>query len=256
MKREVNFAKYSSIKIGPTIDVELIDTIDDYSDYYIVGGASNILLSDTPQKLAMLSREYNYIKEQDGHLVVGCATPSGKLYSYCKRNNIANFELLGKLPGQMGGLIKMNAGLKEYEIFEYLVSIKTKDGIISKDDIEYGYRYTNIDTIIYEATFEIHRGFDTTKVEMFTNMRKNQPPQASAGSCFKNPEGEFAGRLIQEVGLKGERIGDASFSDVHANFLINYGNATYSDAKKLIDIAKDEVKSKYGITLEEEIIIL
>jgi UDP-N-acetylmuramate dehydrogenase len=256
VKREVDFSKYSSIKIGPKIEVEIIDSIGDYSDYYIVGGASNILVGDTSQSLAMLSREFSYIKEDNSLLRVGAATPSGKLYSYCKRNNIANFELLSKLPGQMGGIIKMNAGLKEYEIFEYLVSIKTKDGEVSKDDIEYGYRYTNIDTIIYEATFEVVSGFDYSKVDIFTNMRKNQPPQPSAGSCFKNPEGDFAGRLIQEVGLRGHIEGGASFSDIHANFLVNLDNATYNDAKKLIDIAKDEVQSKFGIELQEEIIVL
>jgi UDP-N-acetylmuramate dehydrogenase len=256
MKREINFANYSSIKIGPTLEVEIIDTIGDYDDHFIVGGASNLLLSDTTQNLAMLSKAFNYIISKDGLLRVGAATPSGRVVSYCKKNDIANFELLSHLPGTMGGIVKMNAGLKEYEIFEYLVAIKTKDGIVEKRDIEYGYRYTNIDTIIYEAIFDIHQSFDHTKVDTFKNMRKNQPKEASAGSCFKNPIGDFAGRLIDDVGLKGTRIGDASFSHIHANFLVNYANATYKDAKELIELAKYEVYTKHGIMLQEEIIVV
>ena len=89
----------------------------------------------------------------------------------------------------------------------------------------------------------------------FVKMRDNQPQIASAGSCFKNPKGDFAGRLIEAVGLKGHRIGDMEFSNTHANFLVNHGNGTFEDAIHLIDLAKKKVKEEFNIDLEEEIII-
>jgi UDP-N-acetylmuramate dehydrogenase len=256
VKRLIDFSKYSSIKIGNSIEVEMIDSIGDYKEYYIIGGANNLLVSDTAKNLAILSKEFDYIKQEDNRLIIGGATPSGKVVSYCKKNNIKNFEVLSHLPGTIGGIVKMNAGMKEYEIFNNLISIKTHNEIVNKKDIEYGYRYTNIDSIIYEAIFEIESGFDSTLIDELKNMRKNQPKNPSAGSCFKNPSGDYAGRLIQEVGLKGYKIGDASFSDIHANFLVNLGSATYKDAKTLIDLAKYEVNKKFNIMLEEEIIVV
>ncbi len=99
----------------------------------------------------------------------------------------------------------MNAGLKSWEIFNYINKIKTKDGYIKKEDITYEYRNTKIDTIVYEVVFDIEYGFCKEKLKDFNKMRDNQPQKPSAGSCFKNPKGDFAGRLIEEVGLKGFR---------------------------------------------------
>jgi UDP-N-acetylmuramate dehydrogenase len=89
----------------------------------------------------------------------------------------------------------------------------------------------------------------------FTKMRDNQPQIASAGSCFKNPKGDFAGRLIEAVGLKGYRIGDMEFSNTHANFLVNHENGTFDEAITLINLAKQKVKEQFDIELETEIII-
>ena len=89
----------------------------------------------------------------------------------------------------------------------------------------------------------------------FNKMRDNQPHVPSAGSCFKNPKGDFAGRLIQEVGLKGKRRGDMSFSEQHANFLVNNGDGTFEDAIYLINLAKEKIKEQFDIDIEEEIII-
>jgi UDP-N-acetylmuramate dehydrogenase len=156
----------------------------------------------------------------------------------------------------MGGLIKMNAGMKEDEIFNSLYMIKTIHGYIPKEDIAHGYRFTNINDIVYEAVFEIREGFDISKVEAFSKMRKNQPKEPSAGSAFKNPKGDYAGRLIEEVGLKGKRVGNASFSTVHSNFLINHGGATFEDAFSLIEMAKKRVLKTFDIELELEILII
>jgi UDP-N-acetylmuramate dehydrogenase len=254
--KNINFANYSSVKIGSTIPVKLIKNIDDYSHYHIIGGANNLLVSNTPPKLAMLSKEFDYIKLDENILTVGAATKSGKLFSFCKKNNIKGLEFLSHLPGTIGGIVKMNAGLKEYEIFNNLISITTKDGIITKENIEFSYRKTNINSVIFEASFNIDFGFDKDMIEVFKKMRLNQPKEPSFGSCFKNPASDFAGRLIDDVGLKGLQVGQVCFSDLHANFLVNLGNGKFKDAISLIEMAKEKVYEKHSIILEEEVVIL
>ena len=225
MTKKINFSKFSSIKIGAEIDVFMIDSIEDCKSAfpsttwereapspYLIGSCNNILIGNNPPPLAKLSKKFDYIKLEDNVLKIGAATPSGKIASFCKKNNIANFEFVSHLPGTLGGLVYMNAGLKEYEIFNNLISLQTCEGSFLKDTIEFGYRYTNISSPILEASFRAEIGFDEKKVEMFKKMRSNQPSTPSAGSCFKNPDGDYAGRLIEEVGLKGLRVGDMEFS--------------------------------------------
>ena len=252
----IDFSKYSSIHIGPTIEVKIIDNIGKYDDFYIIGRANNLLVSNNPLSLAVLSDKFDYIKINGDKLIVGAATSSGKLLMFCKRNDIAGFEFLAKLPGSIGGLVKMNAGLKQWEIFELIESVKTKDGYIKKEDIKHSYRETQIDSIIYEVIFDIKKGFCKERLNSFLKLRANQPQIPSAGSCFKNPKGEYAGRLIDEVGLKGFKIGNMGFSEVHANFLVNYGGGIFEDAMQLISLAQKKVKEQFDISLETEIIIL
>ncbi|GGD41515.1 UDP-N-acetylenolpyruvoylglucosamine reductase [Malaciobacter pacificus] len=254
--KTIDFKRYSSIKIGPQLEVLVINEIGDYSDYQIIGRANNLLISpNTKKKFAILGEAFDYIRQEGDLLYVGCATTSGKLLTYTRKNDIANLEFLAKLPGNMGGLVKMNAGLKSWEVFNYIHSIKTKDGYIKKEDVEYSYRHTKLDTIVYEVVFNIEYGFCKDKLKEFNRMRDNQPHMPSAGSCFKNPKGDFAGRLIQEVGLKGEPKGGMSFSQEHANFLVNNGDGTFEDAVYLINEAKKRVKEQFNIDIQEEVII-
>ena len=254
--KTINFSSYSSIKIGPEVDVKIIKEIQDCSDYTLIGGANNLLLSPNPPKLAILGKKFDFIDMANNHLHIGGATVSGKILSYAKKYNIANFELMQKLPGTLGGMIKMNAGLKEWEIFNHLVAIKTEHGWIKKREIDYGYRYAKIDGTVYEAKFEICKGFDYELLKIFKKLRDNQPPHPSAGSCFKNPKGSFAGELLEGAGLKGHQIGNMAFSKKHANFLVNLGDGTFSDAIALIDEAKKRVFEKFGVKLELEIEVL
>lgn len=253
--RTIDFTKYSSIKIGPTVDVLVINEIADYSEYQIIGRANNLLLSSNAPKFAILGEEFDYIRREDNLLYVGCATTSGKLLTYVRKNNIANLEFLAKLPGNLGGLVKMNAGLKSWEIFNYVHSIKTKDGYIKKEDVNYSYRHTQLNTIVYEVVFNIEEGFSKDKLKVFNKMRDNQPHIPSAGSCFKNPKDDYAGRLIEAVGLKGYKIGNMSFSQEHANFLVNLGGGTYEEAVEIINLAKSRIKDQFNIDIEEEVII-
>lgn len=253
----INFKQYSSFKIGNSFEVSLLENdFSNINNYYLIGSCNNTLVGSNPPPLLMLSKIYDYIKIEKDVLKIGGATPSGKIASFCKKNNITNFEFISHLPGKLGGLIYMNAGLKEFEILNHLINITTSDGVKRKQDIEFGYRFTNINKPILEATFKLEYGFQETKVLMFKNMRTNQPATPSAGSCFKNPKNDYAGRLIEAVGLKGEFRGDVCFSKEHANFLVNYGNGEFEDAIWLIQEAQKKVYEKFKIWLECEIIIL
>lgn len=252
----IDFSKFSSIRIGPVAEVALIEDDIVPSGHIIVGSANNLLVSSNPPPLMILSKQYDFIRLEDNRLIIGAATPGGRIVSFCKKNDIAHFEYLSKLPGTLGGMLKMNAGLKEYEIFNHLIAVRTQSGWISKEKIEYGYRKTSINEVIFEAAFELSRGFSFEKLEMFAQMRSNQPHEPSAGSCFKNPPGDYAGRLIEAVGLKGKCVGAMAFSDVHANFLVNYGGGTFEDALFLIKEAQDKVLEYFEIALQCEVVIL
>jgi len=254
--KSIDFSKHSSIKVGPIAETYLIEELEYPKGHYILGQCNNVLIGPEHPPLMLLGKNFDYIKIEDSLLCVGAATPSGKLLSFCKKHNITHFELLPKLPGNLGGMIKMNAGLKEFEIFNYLHSIKTENGILLKSDIPHGYRWTDFNGIVFEARFEIHNGFNEEHLEMFKKMRDNQPTDPSAGSCFKNPKGDSAGRLIQEAGLRGHRIGDMAFSEKHANFLVNLGKGSFKEAMELIQLAQIKVYEKFGIWLENEVVIV
>ncbi|MBA1437594.1 MAG: UDP-N-acetylmuramate dehydrogenase [Epsilonproteobacteria bacterium] len=255
--KKIDFSKYSSFKMGGVFDVALLDrSVQNIDGYYLIGSCNNILIGNNPPPLITLDKEYDYIKIKDNKLIIGGATPSGKIVSFCKKHNIANFEFLSHLPGKLGGLVYMNAGLKEYEIFHSLIDLTLLSGTYKKEQIEYGYRQTNIKEPILEASFSLEYGYDLQKVAMFQKMRSNQPSTPSAGSCFKNPPNDYAGRLIEAVGLKGKQVGAMAFSEKHANFLVNYGDGVFEDAIALIEEAKTRVVQEFGVTLELEIIIL
>ncbi len=257
MTKEIDFSKYSAIKIGPKVEVTVIEEISTpLKSFYLIGGANNLLISNTPPDLAILSKKYSYIKLAHNILTVGGATPSGKIHSFCKKNSLGGLEFLGKLPGTVGGLVKMNAGMKIYEISQGLLEITTESGIFTKEEIAFGYRTSNIRGVIVEAKFRMDSGFDRVKEKLFSTMRANQPSYPSAGSVFKNPEGESAGRLIEAVGLKGFRKGNMAWSDKHANFLVNLGDGTFEDALFLLALAKEEVQKRFDIKLKEEVILL
>jgi len=255
--KKVDFSKFSSVKLGKIFEVAVIeDKTFAYENYYIIGSCNNVFVGEQVPPLAMLSKKFDYIKIENNLLKIGGATPSGKIASFCKKNNIANFEFVSHLPGKLGGLVYMNAGLKEYEIFNNLVSIITVSGEKQKGEIDFGYRYTNIKEPILEASFDFIYGFNQEKLEMFKQMRSNQPSTPSAGSCFKNPVGDYAGRLIEAVGLKGHRVGGMEFSSQHANFLVNVENGSFDDAVFLIQKAQKLVYDKFKVWLECEVVVL
>lgn len=255
--KTIDFSKFSSIKVGQEVEVLMLERNDAIpSDRLIIGHANNLLVSTHPQPLMMLSKDFSFMELEDEILTVGCATPTGKLLSFAKKNDLAGFEFVSKLPGSLGGILAMNAGVKSYEIFNVTDAIKIDGVWINKDEIEHGYRFAKLGGVATEVRFKIKKGFDNVLLDALINLRSNQPKTPSAGSAFKNPEGDYAGRLIEEVGLKGVSKGGMQWSEVHANFLVNHGGGTYDEAKYLLDLAKQKVFEKFGIVLKEEVQIV
>jgi len=255
--KTVDFSKFSSIKVGVPIEVLMLERGDDIpTDRVIIGHANNLLVSSSPSPLMMLSKDFSFIELDEDILTVGCATPTGRVLSFAKKNNLSGFEFISKLPGSMGGMVAMNAGVKNYEIFNILDAVKIDGQWKRKDDIRYDYRFANLNGVATELRFKVKRGFSQILLDELILLRSNQPKTPSAGSAFKNPEGDYAGRLIEAVGLKGFSKGGMQWSEVHANFLVNNGKGTFEEAKYLIELAKDKIFKEFTILLEEEIEIL
>jgi len=255
--KTIDFSVYSSIKIGQPTIVNIIEHDEEaLEEGFLVGGAYNLLVSPIPQKILMLGSSYDYIIQDGNDLRVGAATMGGRLMSYAKKHDLAGFEFLTHIPGTIGGMLAMNAGVKEYEIFGSLKAVKFASGYKNMEDIEHGYRHAKLGATALEAVFEIKTGFDEETIEKLKTLRANQPKEPSAGSAFKNPDGDYAGRLIEAVGLKGEMVGDMCFSQKHANFLVNLGKGRFDDAMRLIETAQKRVYEEFGKKLELEVKIV
>jgi len=247
----IDFAKFSSIKIGPKIKVKIIDEFN-FSGEFLIGRATNTLISPNAKNLGILSDRYKFIEYKNGFLKVGGKVKNRTLYNFCKRHNIGGFEFLAHLPGTIGGSIKMNAGVKEEEISNNLIAING----IDKNNFTFSYRYSNINFPVFEAVFEIKRNYDPLLDEYLKNLRSNQPKEPSLGSVFKNPKEKAAGYLIEKVKLKGMIKGGIQISPIHANFFINIGKGSFEDMIYLINLAKKRVFEEFGIELKEEIKII
>ena len=255
--KTVDFSKYSSIKIGPKVDVLILEKEDTIpADRFLVGGANNLLLSPAPPPLMILGKDFDYCRIDGNMLEIGAATPTGKILSFAKKHDLAGFEFVAKLPGTLGGMLAMNAGVKEHEIFNILDSVRIDGEWVPTEAIPHGYRFARLPGVATAARFLLHPGYDDSLRHKLLKLRNNQPKEPSAGSAFKNPPGGYAGRLIEAVELKGYRMGGMAWSEVHANFLVNRGGGTYDEAIALIELAKRKVFDAFGIRLEEEIRIV
>ncbi len=256
MYKTIDFSRFSSIRVGPVAEVYMIDSDDYPQDAYLVGSANNLLVGPQHPPLMKLSKTFDFIRIEEGRLRIGAATPGGRIVSFCKKHDIGGLEFLAHLPGTLGGMVQMNAGMKAYEIFNPLIRLRTKEGWIEKSRIDYGYRRTGITEVVFEAEFAIEAGFSAERLALFEQMRTNQPHDPSAGSFFKNPPGDYAGRLIESVGLKGYRIGGMAFSEKHANFMVNLGGGSFDEAMALAALAEAKVFEATGIRLEREVVVV
>jgi UDP-N-acetylmuramate dehydrogenase len=211
-----------------------------------------------------LGKGFETITRDGNTISAGAALLTGKLLSYCSKNALSGLEFLAGIPGRIGGALFMNAGTATLGIMDAVldVEIAYKDGIrmLRREDIPYGYRHGGIaqDAVILGARFALSDALQDVAdtIATFMEKRRSQPGGYSSGSVFKNPPGSPAGMLIEQAGLKGVAIGGAKVSEVHANYIINEGNASTSDIKDLISMIKRRVWEKFGIELIEEVRII
>lgn len=237
--------------------------------YYVIGKGSNVILPDTLFNGVIISLELLNSVEFNGNIVtVDAGISLSSFVQKCINNNLGGLEYLATIPGTVGGALVGNAGVKDHETYDNVLSVEVirnkKLVKLDRKDINVSYRHTefkNTSDIIVRATFKLSEGnaeeMNSIVKESRQKRLSSQPLEyKNAGSVFKNPEGNYAGKLIESVGLKGYSIGDASISEKHANFIINKGNATSKDIKDLIKVVQDKVYKEYNIKLELEQIVI
>jgi len=212
-----------------------------------------------------LKNSLKQIEVDDNILYAECGTMLGKIVKHAVKNNLIGLENLNGVPGTLGGALIMNAGAWGGEISENLIHVevinsKSEIQKIQKKDLNFSYRQSsfNKDDILLSAKFNLKKADkDIIKenfIEAQSGRKKSQPlNKRSAGSLFKNPKNNSAGKLLDEAGLKGFSIGDAKISEKHANFFINDGDATSKDMLMLIKKAHKEVKDKFNVNLSLEV---
>ena len=269
---------YSNMRVGGKAKKLIIlenkkDIIEVFNDkentnIFFLGNGTNILFTDDyMDKTFVCTKKLNKIEDLGNNLVkVETGANLKDLTDFMKDKNYTGIESLFGIPGSIGGLVYMNGGAFGTEIFDKIVSVKVFDENhqireIKKEDLKVAYRKTEIQDknwLVLSATFKFDNGFDEARVKEIKELRESKHPldKPSLGSTFKNPEGDFAARLISECGLKGTIIGNAQIAEKHPNFVLNLGNATFKDIIDILALVKKSVFEKFGIKLEEEIIIV
>ncbi len=235
--------------------------------YKVLGNGSNTLFSDEKYEGIIIKLDkFDYIEIKNNIIVAGAGYNLMKLASLAARKSLAGLEFASGIPGTVGGAVYMNAGAYKSDMGYIVKRVKvlTPDYRVitmTNRELDFHYRSSffqkNKDYICLEATLGLTKGKkeELYKVNQERKQRRleSQPLEyPSAGSVFRNPEGLFAGKLIEDLGLKGLTKGGAQISNKHANFIINIGNAKASDIKELIEFTKDAVLDKYNIELKCE----
>ena len=278
----ISLKKYNTYQIDVNCDYlvypksihelqELLKYLKDNNIHYLIlGNGSNVILARPNFDVVIKLDRINNIEIKDNIVIAGAGVSLIKLSNICMENNLNGLSFAGGIPGLLGASTAMNAGaykedmasiVKEVKVLTPNLEIKT----MKNSELEYAYRDSflkrNKDFICVEVTLSLeyedkeiikHRMLDR-RDRRISSQPVNMP---SAGSVFRNPEGLSAGKLIEDIGLKGYTIGGAQVSEKHANFIINTSNATYEDIISLIDYIKEKVKEKYNIDLilEQEIV--
>ena len=243
--------------------------------FYIIGNGSNLLVGDLGFRgvIFKICRTLDHVQREviegeNPKIIVhaGAGIMLAKLAKDISFMGYKGFEFATGIPGTLGGAVTMNAGAYGGEMKHVLKSVKAVDmeGNVHEftlDEMALGYRTSRVQTenlIVLSATMEFLKG-DTDQiiqeVETLSSQRKEKQPleYPSAGSTFKRPEGYFAGKLIQDAGLKGYRVGDAMVSEKHSGFVINVGSATAKDVRQLMTDVDTIVYEKFGVHLEPEV---
>ena len=236
--------------------------------YYILGNGSNLLVGDKGYRGVMIQiyKEMSGI-EVDGEIIrVQAGALLSRIGVTALEAGLQGFEFAAGIPGTMGGAVVMNAGAYGGEMKDILVdaTVLTPEGevlVLKNEELELGYRTSVIvkkNYIVLEATVKLAKGskeeirgrMDELKVQRTTKQPLEYP---SAGSTFKRPTGYFAGKLIQDAGLRGFQVGGAQVSEKHCGFVINKDNATAADVVELMKQVADKVHAEFGVTLEPEV---
>ncbi len=237
--------------------------------YFLIGAGTNILVGDKGFRGIVLKLEGSYkcIKKIDNYFICGGGLLLKDFVKEASRLGYGGGEFLAGIPGTVGGAIKGNAGAFGHAIADIIEKItvlnKTfKEEEMAGHNIGFDYRRSNLENgvVIIAAQFKLwkrKKGEIVKEIRRIVKQRwQRQPTEYSAGSFFRNPRRCTAGKLIEECGLKGLRIGDAAVSTKHANFIVNLGKAKASDVIKLAALVKQTVSNKKRIRLKEEIKIL
>jgi UDP-N-acetylmuramate dehydrogenase len=281
VKENVSLAPYTSARIGGPADILITaDSADDLAqivkllnkqdmEYILLGGGSNVLVSDRGMRGVVVLNRAKGVRFHNGDqpsVTVESGVIFSNLANRCASKGLAGLEWAATVPGTIGGAVYGNAGAFGGDMAGNLIwaELLTENGRerFTAEQMGYGYRTSKLkrgemDGIVLLAELALKNSTKeevTVKIEQFSAHRKlTQPPGASMGSMFKNPEGDYAGRLIEAAGLKGTRIGNAEISPVHGNFFINHANTKAEDIRALIVLAQKIVKEKLGVTLELEV---
>ena len=244
-------SKHTSFKVGGI------------ADFY------NIIVKDRGFRGIIIKLDFKHLKIEKDKVVAGAGVPVALLSEFTYRKGISGFEFLAGIPGTVGGAVKMNAGAFGGEIRDILLEttiIDEKYNLKKLDNQSHNFSYRNSiffekKWIIVGSSFKIEKGsIDEIKEKRKSFMqtrREKQPIEfPNAGSIFKRGEDCIPAKLIDDAGFKGYSIGGAQISEKHAGFIVNKGNATSTDIIKLIKYTKEIIKEKYGIELQQEVIVL
>jgi UDP-N-acetylmuramate dehydrogenase len=237
-------------------------------EFMVIGRGSNLLVRDGGYDglVIKLTKNLSRIHVNKHTVRAEAGVSFSMLGRRMTRMQRTGLEFAVGIPGSVGGAVRMNAGSWGRDVSSVLRRVKLlnekgKISVLAAKDIEFGYRTSSLHrrAIVLSATFFCPQGeVDEEIVRKTAGKKKTQPlSQRSFGSTFVNPPGDYAGRLIEQCGLKGARRGGAMISDKHANFIVNVGeNTRASDIEALIELAKQEVRAKFGISLEPEVYIV
>ena len=285
LKESVRLAGYTTARTGGPVDALLqANSTADLEAYacklweldvpfQVLGFGSNVLVSDDGLRgIVIINRAKRIEIFEDGTPPTVWAETGANLGTIARQaalHGLSGFEWAGTVPGTLGGAVYGNAGAHGSDMAASLLlaEILHRNGkeTWTVEQMEYAYRTSklkreNKPAIILSAQMQLQKGdpqaIQETMERYAAHRRRTQPPGASMGSMFKNPPGDYAGRLIEAAGLKGFRVGDAEISTVHANFFINHGGATAADIGTLIRTARDTVAERFGTKLELEVELL
>ena len=281
MQENVLLAPYTSARIGGPADAlvtvssadELADTVSRLwemdAPYVLLGGGSNVLVSDRGARGVVVLNKAKDVAFDKGSRPKVRAEAGAVFANLARRaasHGLAGLEWAAAVPGTVGGAVYGNAGAFGGDMAGSLIQTEllTETGreIWPVEKMEYTYRSSVLKrgtlkcVVLWADLWLEHSTKDevSVKISQFSERRKaTQPPGASMGSMFKNPPGDYAGRLIESAGLKGTRIGNAEISPVHANFFINHGQTKAEDVRALVNLVQETVARKSGVDLELEI---